>query len=229
MRAGTPRTYTFLMFIALLIFTASVLLREPVLVAAFLILLSVGILAFYGREVRVERGRVILEWGVLLKHRREITSTEILDIIDAPSSRYLVLAKYRPGVLLLPVSMVGMGLLILLFSENGWIGLGWILLGTIELANHVLSAERRKMGAVGVLLMTGALMFVGYFIAPWKTVLPVLAGFLMAGVLMAASLWSSGPLIGNTLIIVAERGVYSVSYTSRSELKQLISALEGGE
>ena len=220
MRAGAPRAYMLFTPLELTIFTASVLLKNTALVALFFAVLLAGIALFYGREVKVEKGRIILEWGIIFKWRREITSTDVLEIIDAQSSRYLVLARYRPEVLLVPAGMVIAGILIFRGTEYGWVGLGWVLFGTVELVNYLSSTGERKLGASVILLVTGMLILIGYVTKPEAVVPLAISGFLMAAIF-----WEGGPLIGNTLFLVTERGIYSISYASKSELKLLISAM----
>lgn len=220
MRAGPPRVYMLFALLELTIFTTSVLLKNTALVALFFAVLLAGIALFYGREVKVERGRIILEWGLLFRWRREITSTDVLDVIDLQSSRYLVLARYRPEVLLVPVGMLIAGILIFMGTEYRWIGLGWVLIGTVELVNYLFSMEERKRGVAMILFVTGMLISIGYLTKPDLMVPIALSGFLMAAIF-----WEGGPVIGNTLLLVTEKGVYSINYTSTSELKMLISFL----
>lgn len=223
MKAGAPRTYTLFMLIEMAIFTAGVLLKDFILMVLFFAVLLVGVGLFYGRDVRVEKGRIKLEWGLLFKREREITSAEILDIIDVPSSRYLVLAGYLPEVLLIPAGMVTAGALIFMRAEYGWVGLLWIYLGLVELVNYLSSMEGRKLGAGVVLLVAVMLALIGYLRGADAIVPIALFGFLTGAIL-----WEGGPVTGNTILLVTEKGIYSVNYTSTSELKDVISALGGG-
>lgn len=221
MRAGIPRVYMLFTFVELVIFTASCLRNDVRLVAAFFILLFVGILLFYGREVRVEGNKIILEWGLLFRYRQEIVSTEILDLVDVPSNRYFVFAKYLPEVLLVPAGMVLGGILLLLSgTKYGWSGLGWMLVGAIELVNYATSPEKKKAGTVAILLITGIITLIAYLIKSEMVVPLALFGFSIAAIF-----WEGGPVTGNLLLLFTERGIYSVTYASKSELKRLISAL----
>ena len=221
MRTGTGRAYSIITFLALALFTAGALFKsEPLLLSFFLILMAAPVF-FHGREVRIQEEKIVLEWGLLFKRRVEILPTEVVDVIDAPSTRYLILAKYTPEILLVPIGMIVGGAAIFSTTQYGWVGLGWMFIGTIELVAYTVPERKRA-----ALIMTFTTILFSLLAGISKTSL--MAPFLVAGVLAAALVWKAGAMIMNTIFLVTEREVYLLRYESKDEVKSLLSVMGGG-
>ena len=224
MRAGTARAYNLIAFIALVLFTGGVVFESETLLLSFFLILMVAPVFLHGREVRIQGEKIVLEWGLLFKRRVEILPSEIVDVIDASSTRYLIIARYLPEILLVPLGMIAGGVAIFLTSQYRWVGLAWILFGAVEVVNYLTSPEKKREGAAAVLFITGLLTFVAYMLHSGMVV-----PLALSGLFMAAIIWEGGPVWGNFLLIVTEKGVYSVTYASKSELNRLTPVLGGGD
>ncbi|WP_457750829.1 hypothetical protein [Thermococcus sp.] len=221
MRTGTERAHNLLTFLALVVFTAGVFFKSSELMVAFFLLLTAIPILFHGREVRVGGNSIILEWGLLYKRRVELSSSEILEVIDASSTRYLVLARYMPEILLVPVGMIVGGVMIFFTAQYGWVGLGWAFLGSAELVAY--TVPERKMAALIIVLITIVFSLLASIVKT-SLVVPIL----VAGVMMAAFVREDGPIVMNTIFLVTERGVYQLRYDSKDEVKNLLSTIGGG-
>ncbi|WP_258083183.1 hypothetical protein [Thermococcus thermotolerans] len=218
MRTGNAREYNILLFLELVVFTAGVALENTLLIMAFFILLMVTPVFFHGRAVRVKGRKITLEWGLLLKRHVDISFSEILDVIDASSSRYLILARYTPEILLVPLGMFIGGVGIFFTAQYRWVGLGWMFFGSVELVTYTIS--ERKRAALIIVLITIVFSLLASIIKT-SFVVPIL----VAGVIMAVFVREGGPMIMNTLFIVTERGVYQLRYDSKEEVKNLLSVI----
>ncbi len=219
MRTGAMRAYWVVTGAGFVVFILGIFLNSGPLILLSLGILVLGGVLFYGREVHLENGRVALEWG-LLRRRKVITPGDVLDVIDAPSSRYLVLARYMPEVVVLPTLMVVSGVLAVFGLDFGWVGLGWILFGGASLVSYLLPEAEKGKGALLILLITTAVAFAGYYLGE-KMVVPIV----VFGLLLAAMFWEGGPMVANMVLLVTRDGVYEIRYGSRGELKELLSAL----
>ncbi|ASJ08452.1 hypothetical protein A3L11_04075 [Thermococcus siculi] len=219
MRAGATRAYWVAVGVGFAVFVSGVFLNSGPLILLSLCILALGIVLFYGREVRIERGRVILEWG-LLRRRKIITSDDVLDVIDAPSSRYLVLARYLPEAAIVPALMVLFGVLAVFESDLGWVGLGWLLFSGASLVSYILPEAEKGKGALLILLITAVVALAGYYLRE-KMVVPIV----VSGLLLAVMFWEGGPMVVSMVLLVTGDGVYEIRYGSKRELKELLSAL----
>ncbi|NJD98991.1 hypothetical protein E3E26_04215 [Thermococcus sp. LS1] len=223
MRSGIHRGYLTITTLAFAAFTMGAVFQNDTMLVFSFLLLAIGIFMFYGRKVRMENGRIILEWGFFLKRRKVIEPGDIIEVVDAPSNRYLVFARYMPEVLLLPAVMVLFGFLAFFVTDFRWVGLGWILFGGIQLVSYTYSEAERRKGAALILSLTLLVALVGYFVK-----VEVVAPIVVSGMLLAGLFWEDGPIFTNMIFIVTREGVYTITYTSRNDIKALLAAL-GGE
>ena len=220
MRSGKERCYNIVLFISLLLFTAGVLFNElTLMLISFVTLIGGGVL-FYGHEARIENGKLILEWGLILKRRREISVGEIVDLIDANPNRYFVMAKYYPDILLLPMGIIAGGSVIL-GTEFPWVGLAWILIGGIKVITYLFPPAEKRRAALLTLVLTGIVVTVAYLIGTF--IVPLIS----FGIVMAGIIWERGTVLTNTLVLVTEKGIYSVRYLSKLEWEKLMGLLGG--
>ncbi len=221
MRTGTGRDYNLIVFIALVLFTAGVVFESETLLLSFFLIIMVAPVFFHGREVRIQGEKIVLEWGLLFKRHVEILPSKVVDVIDASSTRYLILARYLPEILLVPLGMITGGVAIFFTSQYRWVGLGWMFIGTIELVAYTVPERKRA-----ALIMTFTTILFSLLAGILKTSL--MAPFLVAGVLAAALVWKAGPMVMNTIFLVTEREVYLLRYESKDEVKSLLSVMGGG-
>lgn len=222
MRAGPHRGYWISVGLGFAIFFAGAIFRSNTLLILSYLLITFGILLFYGRKVQVGEEGIILEWGILFKRRKFIGFSEIIEVVDAPSNRYLAFARYAPEVLILPTIMMVFGILVFFVGEFKWVGLAVILFGGVQLVSYGYSEGERRKGAALILLLTLLVGFIGY-LSRIGIAFPLVA----IVILFAVMFWEVGPGIMNTLFLITEKGVYQVQYVSKKEVNELLSLLGG--
>ncbi len=221
MKAGPPRIFWWLTLIELLVFVA-LGLTEDLRIGAVYFLLLVGLsLIFAGREVELTEDGILLSWGYPRLFRERIPFDEIVDIIDVSSARYLVLARYMPELLIVPLGTLVAGVIFFFYGKYPALGLFWIAWGFSALIGFVFSKGNKKEALVTFYAVLISLAAASYL----KMGPDILYPFLAVGILMGGLMWDEDLWERSTVILVTEKGVYMLGYSSREEIMPLMSHL----
>jgi hypothetical protein len=223
MRAGPPRVFWWLVLVELLVFVVVGLMEDLRIGAVYFLLLTFLSLISAGREVELTEEGILLSWGYPRLFKRWIPFGEIVDLIDVASSKYLVMARYVPEALIVPLGTILVGVVFFFYGKYPAIGLLWVVWGFSSLVGYVFSRGDRNTAIITFYAVLVPLAVVSYL----KMGVDVLFPFITAGLLMGGLMWDEDLWERSMLILVTEKGVYTLNYSSRKEILPLISHLGG--
>ncbi|AHF81184.1 Hypothetical protein TES1_1809 [Thermococcus paralvinellae] len=223
LRSGITKELQIALSVELVLFTVGVYYLSEVMIWLVFLALALTLFVFAGKKVELEPGRIILKWGYLRELKKVITAEDVVDVIGASRARHVILAKYMPWLLLVPLGMIIVGVWILLFTSYKFAAFGWLLFGVFQLAGHVFSKAEKNKALVFVLLVTAFIVVYAYSIRLRMALFQItLIGGIMAGVI-----WYEGAIGSNYLILVTKDGNYLLTYSDENDIKSLLAALGG--
>ncbi len=121
------------------------------------------LLLFFWRPVRIETGRITLEWGwPVVFIRREIPFSEIRDIFDLTSSERIRLINYFREIKLLAILWIAVGFMGMLKNapHTSFVWVMWIYWGFLTL--FMLSFTYRERWVLGIVIFALSLVMARY-------------------------------------------------------------------
>jgi hypothetical protein len=221
MKAGPPREFWWIMLAEMLVFAVVGLVGSLWLTVVYF--LSVGVLSiiFAGRKVELTENGILLSWGYPRLFKKEISFGEIVDVIDAASSKYLVMARHLPETLIGPLGTIFIGAIFFFYGKYPAIGLFWIVWGFSTLMGYIFSRGNKNTALIAFYTVLVPLALISYLKMGTDVLLPfVAAGTLVGGLMWDGDLWER-----SIIILVTENGVYTLNYSSRKEIVPLMSRL----
>ena len=190
-------------------------------IAGALFFLSLPTLLF-GRRVKVEKNRLVLEigWPITLL-RVEIAPEEIIEVVDLERVERVLPLRYYKSVISLTLLWIGVGIMGLIRDPRwSFVWLGWIYWGLMTLLPF-LFPKKAKRGFVLTIFTFGAVMA---GLARWLGVKEYSLYVLMTIVIGFVYLTD---LRERTVVIVTEKGTYFVSSLNESEIRGFMESLKG--